>query len=80
MAELDTDTIKYEHDGYIACITLNRPEQLNALTVDVRADIARCLYDADDDDGIRAIIVTGPVTPFTLGWISIRSPWRTLTG
>lgn len=67
MIELDTDTIEYEHDGYIAYITLNRPKQLNALTVDMRIDVARCLYDADDAEDIRAIIVTGAGNAFCSG-------------
>jgi enoyl-CoA hydratase len=67
MLEIDTDTIEYGHDGHVATITLNRPKQLNALTVEMRESVARCLYDADDHEDIRAIIVTGAGDAFCSG-------------
>ena len=46
------------HQG-IATLTLNRPEKLNAWDTAMRADIAATLQAWNDDEDIRAIILTG---------------------
>lgn len=45
-------------DG-IATITLNRPKQLNALSKAVVSDLEAAFGQANDDDTVRAIILTG---------------------
>jgi enoyl-CoA hydratase/carnithine racemase len=51
----------------IAVLTLNRPERLNAYT----GEMGRLLGDAyqacDDDDGIRAVVLTGAGSAFCVG-------------
>ena len=49
----------YEKDGHIATVTLNRPERRNAWTFTMREEVYRALKDAEADDHIRAIIITG---------------------
>ena len=56
---MDFQHIKYEVDGRIAFITLNRPDNLNAWTVIMMNELIQSLDMADNDDTIRAIIVTG---------------------
>lgn len=46
-------------DGAIATVTLNRPEAMNALSRALRHDLAAALVTLDQDDSIRAIILTG---------------------
>src|SRR5262245_7121985 len=53
-------------DG-VATITLNRPERLNAYTPVMRREIAAAFQQYDDDDAVRAIIVTGAGRGFGAG-------------
>jgi enoyl-CoA hydratase/carnithine racemase len=59
--------IKYELDGAIATVTLNRPEQLNAYTATMGAELEDAFIRADEDDGVRVIIVTGAGRGFCAG-------------
>lgn len=43
----------------VATITLDRPEALNALDPDAQSELRRALIHARDDDGVRAIVLTG---------------------
>jgi enoyl-CoA hydratase/carnithine racemase len=53
-------------DG-VMTITLNRPERLNAFTIQMARDWFAVLDDADRDDDVRAIIVTGAGRGFCAG-------------
>jgi enoyl-CoA hydratase/carnithine racemase len=61
------DSIRYEVDGNIATITLNRPEQLNALTLAMTQEIVAALDLVDADDNVRAVIFTGEGRGFCAG-------------
>jgi 3-hydroxypropionyl-coenzyme A dehydratase len=55
-------TMKYiqlEPREEIAIIRINRPEALNAMNVDVIAELSRTIDIVGPDDGIRALIITG---------------------
>ncbi len=58
-AEWDLPTVRYEVDGHVATITVDRPEALNALNAKVLRDIANAFRAADADTDVRAIILTG---------------------
>lgn len=49
----------YEKQEYIATITLNRPQAHNALTPEMLCRLADALQDADNDNAVRVIILTG---------------------
>ena len=51
--------IKYEVDGGIATITLNRPQVLNALNDDTLLEIREAMSLAGKDQNIRVVIFTG---------------------
>lgn len=53
------ETIRYESVDKVLTITLNRPERLNAFTMQMRDELLDALDRADEDDGIRAIVFTG---------------------
>ena len=53
-------------DG-ILTITLNRPEKLNAFTRDMQQQMIAALDEADADDAVRAIVVTGTGRAFCAG-------------
>ncbi len=54
-------------EGAIAKIVLNRPEKLNALTVDMRRGLCDHLARLRFDDTVRALIVTGAGRGFCSG-------------
>ncbi len=61
------EAIRYETDGPVATITLNRPEKLNAFTSQMGVEIARAIHEADADDAVRAVILTGEGRGFCAG-------------
>jgi enoyl-CoA hydratase/carnithine racemase len=53
------ETILYEKKEQIAYVTLNRPQALNAYSVQMRDDLYEVLRAIKDDDEVRAAIVKG---------------------
>jgi enoyl-CoA hydratase/carnithine racemase len=62
-----SDAVLYEKSGFVATVTLNRPEKLNAWSVAMRQETADALSDAEYDPDIRAIILTGAGRAFCAG-------------
>jgi 2-(1,2-epoxy-1,2-dihydrophenyl)acetyl-CoA isomerase len=60
-------TVEYSRDGGVARIALNRPERLNAWSAEVSAELAAILGEVRDDDGIRALLITGNGRAFCSG-------------
>jgi enoyl-CoA hydratase len=54
-----TDLILYEHADNIARITLNRPAKMNAMTPEMSAALARVCREADTDESVRVVVLTG---------------------
>jgi enoyl-CoA hydratase len=52
-------SVLVEQEGAVLIVTLNRPEQRNALDGPTMSGIGRALTDAAGDDGIAAVILTG---------------------
>src|ERR1700748_2864021 len=61
------ETIKYEIAEQILTITLNRPEKLNAFNATMQKEMIDAFDQADKDDDVRAIIVTGAGRGFCAG-------------
>ena len=64
--------MNYEHircdlDGTLMIVTLSRPDKLNAYTGQMGAEITHAFNRADNDDNVRAIIVTGAGRAFCAG-------------
>ncbi|MFI7614683.1 enoyl-CoA hydratase-related protein [Nonomuraea terrae] len=59
--------IAYEVSDRIATITLRRPERLNAFTLTMRAELIEAFDQADADDDVRAVVVTGAGRAFCAG-------------
>ena len=51
--------ILYEVDDRVAVITLNRPERMNAFGATVREEMVAAIEEADADDGVRVLVLTG---------------------
>jgi enoyl-CoA hydratase/carnithine racemase len=59
--------IKYAVQERVATVTLHRPEQLNAFTPIMREELKDAFGQADRDDGVRAVVVTGAGRAFCAG-------------
>lgn len=62
MNELSTNSdreLVVTTDGYVRVLRLNRPERRNALSQSLMSAIVDALIDAEEDDGVRAIVLTG---------------------
>ncbi|MEU7852443.1 crotonase/enoyl-CoA hydratase family protein [Nonomuraea sp. NPDC049141] len=59
--------IEYGVTDRIATITLKRPERLNAFTFTMRGELVKAFDLADDDDEVRAVVVTGAGRAFCAG-------------
>lgn len=53
------DFVQRERRGATFIIRINRPERRNAFDLEVRKGIAEAVYEARDDDDVRAVIITG---------------------
>jgi len=60
-------TIQYQVEDGIATITLNRPQALNAYNPVMMQDLIDAFDEADADDAVRAVIVTGAGRAFCAG-------------
>ncbi len=61
------ENILVETRGPVALITLNRPEALNALNAALMDELARALDEAEGDEAIGAIVLTGGDKAFAAG-------------
>jgi len=61
------ETILYEVEGPVLTVTLNRPDKLNAYTAVMGAELADAFQQADADDAVRVVIVTGAGRGFCAG-------------
>lgn len=60
-------TISHAHDDGVLTVTLDRPEQLNSFTVQMADELERTFREVNDDDAVRAVIVTGAGRAFCAG-------------
>lgn len=67
MAVEHTGHIHVSDDGSVRTITLDRPETRNAMTPAMRIELAVLLQDADRDDAVTAVIITGVDPAFSAG-------------
>jgi enoyl-CoA hydratase/carnithine racemase len=64
---MEFENIKYELNEGVLMITLNRPEKLNAFKGSMMNELIEAFNQADRDDEIRVIIVTGAGRAFCAG-------------
>lgn len=64
---MDFETILYDKRDRVAIITLNRPEVLNAFGPNSMAELTKALHQAEDDDGIGCVVITGAGRGFCSG-------------
>ncbi|RLA45051.1 MAG: enoyl-CoA hydratase [Gammaproteobacteria bacterium] len=61
------NTLLYQVADNILTLTLNRPEQLNAFTVEMAEELIHAFNRASNDDDVGAIVVTGAGRAFCAG-------------
>ncbi len=61
------ETILVDTKGKVGVITLNRPKVLNALSIDLSAELCGALAEFDADEKIGCIVITGSEKAFAAG-------------
>jgi len=61
------NTLRYDVADNILTLTLHRPEQLNAFTVEMANELIDAFKRASNDDEVRAVVVTGEGRAFCAG-------------
>jgi len=62
-----SDTVLLDVTGGVGTITLNRPEGMNALTVEAKLALREAVESAAADDAVRAVVLTGTGRAFCVG-------------
>ncbi|MCZ7530390.1 MAG: enoyl-CoA hydratase/isomerase family protein [Acidimicrobiia bacterium] len=62
-----TDNLRYERDGFVGTVVLDRPEKLNAFTVEMWHEMADLGAALIAEDEIRALVVRGEGRAFCSG-------------
>ncbi len=61
-------SIIYEVDNGRARITLNRPDKLNALSLELQSELAEALWEADNRNDVHCVIIKGAGRAFSAGY------------
>jgi 2-(1,2-epoxy-1,2-dihydrophenyl)acetyl-CoA isomerase len=61
------EDLRVSRDGHVLTITLDRPSALNAITIGMTAALLEVLVEADGDEDVRAIVLTGAGRGFCAG-------------
>ena len=64
---MSDEIVQLDVDGPVATLTLHRPEQLNAFNRQLHRETIAAFDRIDEDDDIRAVIVTGSGRAFSAG-------------
>ncbi len=62
-----TDLIRYETDGAVGIVTINRPDKRNAMTYAMLGEFLERVAEAGADKSTRALIITGAPGAFCAG-------------
>lgn len=60
--------IQVHHESGVATVALNRPAKLNAITLDMYAELVRIVREAASDDSVRAVVLTSAGQHFSAGY------------
>src|SRR5712692_5216240 len=63
----DSPIVLYAVEDAVARITLNRPEKRNALNDELIAALKQALRQAEHDEKVRAVVLTGAGSDFCAG-------------
>jgi enoyl-CoA hydratase len=60
-------TILVERREPVGIITMNRPEKLNAMNLEMKKEIVEALFELESDDDVKAVVLTGAGRAFSSG-------------
>jgi len=66
-AMADLETVNVRREGAAATLELNRPETLNAWNAQLGRDLLAAITGVAEDDGVRAVVITGAGRAFSAG-------------
>lgn len=64
---MDFQYVLFEEKDHVGYITLNNPENMNPITVDVVKELTECLNYCEKNDSVRAIVLRGSGGNFSAG-------------
>ncbi|MBL0140728.1 MAG: enoyl-CoA hydratase [Betaproteobacteria bacterium] len=67
LAKIEPELLLRRNEGGVACLTLNRPRQFNALSGTLLAALQQALDDIARDESVRVVIITGAGNAFCAG-------------
>ena len=62
------ETIRYERDGHVAVLTYDRPDQRNAVSRQMNAELHDAWARFRDEDDAFVLVITGEGEAFCAGW------------
>jgi enoyl-CoA hydratase/carnithine racemase len=62
-----SQSLLIERDGPLARVTLNRPDKRNALSIELRYEVAAAFTDLAEDDAVACGLLTGAGSAFCAG-------------
>jgi len=65
---MTAESVIYEADQKLGIVTLNRPDKLNALTMDMRLNLEKALKGADEDPATSVIVLRAEGRAFCVGF------------
>ena len=63
----DYKTVRYETDGRVAIVTINRPEAMNSFDAELRRELLSACQRAANDADVRVVVLTGEGRSFSAG-------------
>ena len=64
---MDTKTIRFAIERGIATLTMNRPENLNAINLEMLDEMLRAIFDCTNNREVRVVILAGEGRAFSSG-------------
>jgi len=64
---MECNDLVLEKEGHVAVLTLNRPDKLNAISLEMRDFLPVAMQEVQDDDNLRVMILTGAGRGFCSG-------------
>ena len=65
---MNFETIETHRDKYVGVITLNRPDQLNAISAKMTEEVTHVMDEFSSDEDVRAIVLKGAGRAFSAGF------------
>ncbi|HEY3630798.1 MAG TPA: enoyl-CoA hydratase-related protein [Jatrophihabitantaceae bacterium] len=62
-----TDALLVDHSDGVATVTLNRPDAMNSLSIELKEALVAAVRDLAADDSVRAVVLTGAGRAFCVG-------------